>query len=70
MDTNIVKITCKELGVTQKELASQMQVAENTVSQWARGIIQTPKWAIKMFELLKIEKEYRKIKQIISDINT
>lgn len=60
---NLIKKTCKELGLTQKELAERMGIAENTISQWARGIAPTPAWAIRMFELLKIEKQYNTIKE-------
>ena len=64
---NIVKQTAKELGLTQKELAEYIGVHEDTMSKWSRGKIETPKWAVKMFELLKTEKKYNTIKQIISD---
>lgn len=64
---NLIKKTCKELGLTQKELAEQMGVAENTISQWARGIAPTPVWAVRMFELLKIEKQYNTIKAFFID---
>lgn len=64
---NIVKETAKELGMTQKELAAYMGVGENTISQWARGIIETPQWAIKMFDLLKTERKFNTIKRIISE---
>ncbi len=32
---NVVKTTCKELGITQKELAAILEVPEGTVSSWA-----------------------------------
>lgn len=64
---NLVKETAKALGMTQKELAERMGVAENTVSQWSRGVIETPKWAQKMFELLKKEAAYEKAKRIFCD---
>jgi len=64
---NIVKETAKELGMTQKQLAEYMGVSEDTVSNWSRGAVETPKWALKMFELLKTEKKFNNIKQIISD---
>lgn len=70
MEENIVKSTAKRLGITQKELADQIGVAENTVSQWARGVIETPKWAIKMFELLEIERKYNTAKRIFCDLET
>ena len=67
MKKNIVKQTAKELGMTQKELAEYMGVGENTIGNWSRGVIDTPEWAIKMFELLKTEKKFNTIKRIISD---
>jgi transcriptional regulator with XRE-family HTH domain len=66
-DENIVKQTCKELGITQKQLAEILGVAEDTVSKWSRGIIDTPKIALKTFELLKVERKYNTIKQFFSD---
>lgn len=67
MNENIVKKTAKELGITQKELAERMGVTEDTVSNWSRGKIDTPKWALEMFKLLKKEKQFETIKRIISD---
>ncbi len=64
---NIVKETAKKLGMTQKELAEYIGVHEDTMSKWSRGKIDVPKWAIKMFQLLKIEKKFNTIKQIFSD---
>ncbi|MDR0666913.1 MAG: helix-turn-helix transcriptional regulator [Campylobacteraceae bacterium] len=66
---NIVKQTCKELGITQKELAERIGVAENTVSQWSRGVSPLPQWAVKTFELLKIETKYNTIKRFFSDLD-
>jgi DNA-binding transcriptional regulator YiaG len=66
MEKNIVKETAKELGMTQKQLAEYIGVHEETVSKWSRGIVETPSWALKMFELLKTEKKYNTIKQLIT----
>jgi transcriptional regulator with XRE-family HTH domain len=33
-EENLVKKTCKELGITQKELAEKIGVSQNTVSTW------------------------------------
>jgi len=68
MNKNIVKQTAKELGVTQKQLAEYIGVSENTMSQWSRGVIETPKWALKMFELLHTEKKFNTAKEIFSDL--
>jgi len=66
---NPVKETCKTLGITQKELASRMGIGENTIGQWARGVISTPKWALNMFILLKKEKAYDDAKRIFCGDN-
>ncbi len=64
---NIVKETAKALGMTQKELAERIGVNKDTLGNWARGAIETPKWAQKIFELLLIEKKFNTIKRIISE---
>jgi len=65
--SNIVKETAKELGMTQKELAERIGVHEETVSKWSRGAVGTPEWAIRMFSLLKTERKFNAIKQLIAD---
>lgn len=67
LSENIVKQTAKELGITQKELAERMGVTEDTISNWSRGKIETPKWALEMFKLLIKEKKFETIKRMISD---
>ncbi len=75
--SNIVKEIAKELGMTQKQLAEHIGVKEDTVSQWARGINPIPKWALKMFELLKKEQRYQSLEEdlnkmasIVSDLKS
>ena len=60
---NIVKFTCKELGLTQKELSEKMGLSETTLTNWARGATPIPEWGIKMLNLLKKE---RKLDTIIN----
>jgi len=48
---SIVKDVCKELGITQKELADRIGVAEQTVRGWSSGK-EIPDWALKSFEML------------------
>ncbi|AQW85588.1 hypothetical protein CPIN18020_0347 [Campylobacter pinnipediorum subsp. caledonicus] len=50
-DENIVKKVCKELNITQRELAEMIGVAENTPAQWATQK-EPPLMAIKFMELL------------------
>ncbi len=38
-EENLVKKTCRELGITQKELAEKIGVAPYTISRWANGEI-------------------------------
>ena len=55
---NIVKKVCKELGITQKELAEKMGVNDVTVRNWSsKG--NPPDWAVKFMNLLL---EYEKVK--------
>ena len=57
-EQNIVKATCKELGITQKELAEKLEVSPAYVSDWAKGNI------TKMTELaLKLLIENKELKQ-------
>ena len=39
MTDNIVKKVCKELGITQKELAERLEVQPSAVSNWSKGDI-------------------------------
>ena len=56
-DENIVKRTCKELGITQKELAERLGVPPTTVSGWANGDI--PKMTELALKLLVENKELK-----------
>ena len=50
-DHNIVKKVCKELGITQKELAERMGVNDVTVRNWSsKGNV--PEWANKFINCL------------------
>ena len=60
MEENIVKQTCKELGVTQKELAEMIGAAEATVRNWSAGK-DVPLWAIKSIALIKENKKNSEI---------
>ena len=61
---NIVKQVCKELGITQKELAERIGISEGTVRNWSsKGEI--PEWGKKFLELI-IENE--KNKEIVNTL--
>ena len=64
MSDNIVKKVCKELGLTQKELAERLGVSKPTIERWsAKGDI--PESSIKMLELFL---ENQKLKQELNEI--
>lgn len=67
MNENIIKQTCKKLGITQKKLAEEIGVAENTVGTWARGVVEIPASMKKLMELMIIEKKYNQVKQAFLD---
>jgi DNA-binding XRE family transcriptional regulator len=35
-EVNLVKKTCKELGITQKELAEKIGVTSHTITNWSK----------------------------------
>lgn len=60
---NIVKKVCRELNVTQAELARQLEVSPATISDWAKGNI--PKMAEMALSLILENKE---IKQHLENV--
>ena len=66
-EINLVKKTCKELGITQKELAEKIGVSSQTISDWSNHKTPIPKWGLNIFNLLQTEKEFRFLKKIIRD---
>ncbi len=62
-DENIVKKTCKELGITQKELAERLEVPQPTMARWQSGDI--PKMAKFALELLLENKQLKDDMDII-----
>ena len=55
---NPVKETCKELQITQKELAERIGISDGTVRNWSSGK-EIPKWAINFMDVL-VENEKNK----------
>jgi predicted transcriptional regulator len=65
-EENLVKKTCRELGITQKELAEKIGFSTTSIYKWSNGS-KIPKNAIKTLDILtelqniKIEyEEFRK----------
>lgn len=67
---NIVKNACKELGITQKELADKLGVSKPSVERWAQG--ETPEQAVNQINLLlentSLKKELEELKNAIKTI--
>ena len=71
---NIVKKVCKELGITQKELAEMLDIPAGTISRWA-STEEIPKTAKIALELLLENKKLkekveilRQLKQVLEDL--
>jgi transcriptional regulator with XRE-family HTH domain len=56
-EENLVKKTCRELGITQKELAERIGVNKNSVSDWANNKTPISKLVKTTLNLLKVEKD-------------
>jgi len=54
---NIVKKVCKELGITQKELADKLDVSTAAISTWGKGDI--PKMAELALKLMLENKDLK-----------
>jgi len=57
-EENIVKRVCKELGITQKELAEKLGVPQPTMARWATGDI--PEQGQKLIELYSENTQLKK----------
>ena len=67
-EENLVKKTCRELGITQKELAERIGVSRQTVSDWATGRVIISKSSEYLLSLLLIEQEYIEFKKAVKDL--
>ena len=67
IEENLVKNTCKELGITQKELAEKIGVSPISISRWSRGENEIPKNILLLFETLIENKNYKKINNELID---
>jgi transcriptional regulator with XRE-family HTH domain len=61
IEENLVKKTCRELGITQKELAEKIGVSPEAISRWNRGTNQIPKTVELLFLTILENLNYKKI---------
>jgi transcriptional regulator with XRE-family HTH domain len=66
-EENLVKKTCRELGITQKELAEKIGVNPRTISVWSHGKIE--KHSKVLLEALIDQYKYYRIIDLISRNN-
>jgi DNA-binding XRE family transcriptional regulator len=65
-EENLVKKTCRELGITQKELAEKIGVNPRTITNWSNEDTKMPLMASKFLKILSIEKDYFELKETLS----
>lgn len=59
-EKNIVKLTCKELGITQKELADKFGISTSAISQWGVDMPKTAQVALElMIENYQLKKDLK-----------
>ncbi len=65
-EENLVKKTCRELGITQKELAERLGVTQRTITNWINGTIEIPVMAINLIEMFHLERNYIQLQTTLS----
>ena len=66
-EINLVKKTCKELGITQKELAICFGVTPKAVSDWVRQKYKLPNNFDYIINLIKTERKYNSLINAINN---
>ena len=71
-DDNIVKKTCKELGLTYKQLGEAIGYSESAISNSARGIVSEQlKKALEMYlEIKELKKQLKECKELRNTLNS
>ena len=62
-EENLVKKTCRELGINQKQLAEKIGISPRTLSDWGSGRVSIPKIGQNILKILPLEKEYSELKK-------
>jgi len=62
-DENLVKKTCRELNITQKELANILEVSETTIMRWGQKKLDTVTRTL--LEGLLYKKKFQDIKNTL-----
>jgi DNA-binding XRE family transcriptional regulator len=67
VEENLVKKTCRELGITQKELAERIGISRQTVSDWATGKAKISTTINLLLNLLVEQKDCLRFKNTIQN---
>jgi ribosome-binding protein aMBF1 (putative translation factor) len=68
-EENLVKKTCRELGITQKELAEKTGFSEDSISKWNKGA-KIPKSAENFFHTLIRMDKFQQMENLVNQIKT
>jgi transcriptional regulator with XRE-family HTH domain len=68
-EENLVKKTCRELGITQKELAEKIGVTPQALSRWSRGSTIPKNIEVLLGTMMELSKFKKAIPQL-KDIRT
>jgi transcriptional regulator with XRE-family HTH domain len=63
-EENLVKKTCRELGITQKELANILNLSQNTISNWAKGELEKANQVL--LESMVYKKKFNDLQNILN----
>ncbi|EJF07121.1 putative transcriptional regulator [Thiovulum sp. ES] len=66
-EENLVKKTCRELGITQKELAEYFGVTPKAVSNWATQKHKLPTNFYFLIDLIKTQRKYNSLMNAINN---
>jgi DNA-binding XRE family transcriptional regulator len=67
-EENLVKKTCRELGITQKELAEKIGLSKQTVYDWSSEKTPIPNWGFNFMKLLKEIPELLILKEAVDKL--
>ena len=63
-EENLVKQTCRELGINQKQLAEKIGITPEALSRWSRGSVISKNSQVLLETLIKLSKYEKFIPQL------
>ena len=68
VEENLVKKTCRELGVNQSGLAELIGVSRVTINEWANNKTPIPKWGFNSIDSLLEIRELNNLKKSLKSL--